>query len=63
MPESSRSDQEQTGGGAPQKGSGEGNRGADFGASEPSTAGTDRDADPSGESKNEGHGHTNPRKE
>jgi hypothetical protein len=35
----------------------EANRGAEFGTSERATRGTDRDADPSGESKNQGHGH------
>jgi hypothetical protein len=40
---------------------GDGNRGADFGASERATRGTDRDLDRSGESKNQGHGH--PREE
>jgi hypothetical protein len=33
------------------------NRGAEFGTSERATRGTNRDADPSGESKNQGHGH------
>ena len=37
------------------------NRGADFGSREPGTAGTNRDADRSGASKNQGHGH--PREE
>lgn len=40
---------------------GEENRGADFGTSERATRGTNRDADESGESKNQGHGH--PREE
>ncbi len=40
---------------------GEDNRGAEFGTSERATRGTNRDADESGESKNEGHGH--PREE
>lgn len=35
----------------------EGNRGAEFGAAERGTRGTDRDVDPSGESMNQGHGH------
>lgn len=35
----------------------EGNRGAEFGTSERATRGTNRDADASGESKNQGHGH------
>ncbi len=33
------------------------NRGAEFGTSERATRGTDRDADESGEPKNQGHGH------
>lgn len=37
------------------------NRGAEFGTSEKATRGTDRDADRTGESKNQGHGH--PREE
>jgi hypothetical protein len=40
---------------------GEENRGAKFGTSEPGTAGTNRDADETGESRNQGHGH--PREE
>lgn len=40
---------------------GEDNEGADFGTSERATRGTNRDADRSGESKNQGHGH--PREE
>jgi hypothetical protein len=36
---------------------GEHNRDEEFGARRPGTAGTDRDADPSGESKNQGHSH------
>lgn len=40
---------------------GDHNRGAEFGAAEPGTAGTDRDLDRSGTSKNQGHGH--PREE
>jgi hypothetical protein len=40
---------------------GENNQGAEFGASDRSTRGTDRDLDTSGESKNQGHGH--PREE
>lgn len=40
---------------------GRGNGGAGFGTSERGTRGTDCDADPSGESKNQGHGH--PREE
>ena len=39
----------------------ENDRGADFGTSERATRGTNRDADRSGESKNQGHGH--PREE
>ena len=37
------------------------NQGAEFGTSEPATRGTNRDADRSGRSRNEGHGH--PREE
>jgi hypothetical protein len=33
------------------------NRGAEFGAAERGTRGTDRDADETNESKNQGHGH------
>ena len=40
---------------------GEGSRGDELGAREPGTAGTDRDLDRSGESRNQGHGH--PREE
>jgi hypothetical protein len=40
---------------------GEDNRGAEFGTRERATRGTDRDADRSGRSKNQGHGH--PREE
>lgn len=40
---------------------GERNQGADFGTSERATRGTNRDADRSGTSRNEGHGH--PREE
>ncbi len=40
---------------------GESNRGADFGTSERATRGTNRDADRSGTSRNQGHGH--PREE
>lgn len=40
---------------------GEHNQGAEFGTEERATRGTNRDADPSGESKNQGHGH--PREE
>lgn len=51
-----------TGVGEPrQEGAGEKNRGAEFGTHEPGTAGTNRDADEKGASKNEGHGH--PREE
>ena len=39
----------------------EGQEGRGFGSREPGTAGTNRDADESGESKNQGHGH--PREE
>jgi hypothetical protein len=34
------------------------NQGAEFGTSERATRGTNRDADPSNESMNQGHGHT-----
>jgi hypothetical protein len=34
------------------------NQGAEFGTSERGTRGTNRDAAPSNESKNQGHGHT-----
>ena len=50
-----------TTGDTPRGAQGEENRGDAFGAKRPSTAGTDRDADRSGESKNQGHGH--PREE
>ncbi len=40
---------------------GENNQGAEFGTAERATRGTNRDADPTGESKNQGHGH--PREE
>jgi len=40
---------------------GENGRGDAFGAREPGTAGTDRDLDRAGESRNQGHGH--PREE
>lgn len=36
---------------------GENNTREEFGARRPGTAGTNRDADPSGESKNQGHSH------
>lgn len=36
---------------------GENNQGAEFGTSDRATRGTNRDADGSGESKNQGHGH------
>lgn len=48
----------QTPPGAPQE---EENQGAEFGTSERATRGTNRDADQSGGSKNQGHGH--PREE
>ena len=56
----------QTEGGAttgmtPEGTEGEHNQGAEFGASEAGTRGTDRDLDRSGTSKNQGHGH--PREE
>lgn len=51
-----------TGGvGQPDGDSGEHNRGAEFGTAEKATRGTNRDADQSGVSKNQGHGH--PREE
>jgi hypothetical protein len=50
-----------TSGDTPPGTEGENNRGDQFGAREPGTAGTDRDLDRSGESKNQGHGH--PREE
>lgn len=43
------------------QGEGTHNQGAEFGTSERATRGTDRDADASGVSKNQGHGH--PREE
>lgn len=46
-----------TSGDTPKGTQGENNSGAESGAREPGTAGTDRDADASGESKNQGHGH------
>ena len=45
----------------PTNGDSENDRGADFGTSERGTRGTNRDADESGTSINEGHGH--PREE
>ncbi|HEX6748575.1 MAG TPA: hypothetical protein VF092_14855 [Longimicrobium sp.] len=45
----------------PEGDEGEHNRGSEFGAREPGTAGTDRDLDRSGTSINQGHGH--PREE
>lgn len=56
----------QTGGGSqsgmtPEGEEGENNQGAKFGTAEKATRGTNRDADASGESKNQGHGH--PREE
>lgn len=50
-----------TTGDTPEGVQGEDNKGSKFGAREPGTAGTNRDADRSGESKNQGHGH--PREE
>jgi hypothetical protein len=50
-----------TSGDTPPGTQGENNRGDEFGAREPGTAGTDRDLDRSGKSKNQGHGH--PREE
>lgn len=56
----------QTGGGArtgmtPEGDPGDRSRGAEFGTPEPATRGTNRDADESGTSINQGHGH--PREE
>lgn len=56
----------QTGGGArtgmtPEGEQGPHNEGAEFGASDAATRGTNRDADESGTSRNQGHGH--PREE
>jgi hypothetical protein len=45
----------------PSSGDSENDRGADFGTSERATRGTNRDADESGTSVNQGHGH--PREE
>jgi hypothetical protein len=45
----------------PQGDEGADNHGADFGTAERGTRGTNRDADPSGTSANQGHGH--PREE
>jgi hypothetical protein len=50
-----------TSGDTPKGTQGENNEGAEFGASERATRGTDRDLDTSGESRNQGHGH--PREE
>jgi hypothetical protein len=50
-----------TSGNTPKGTQGENNSGDEFGARRPGTAGTDRDLDTSGESKNQGHGH--PREE
>ena len=50
-----------TSGDTPRGTEGENNHGEEFGARRPGTAGTDRDADTTGESKNQGHGH--PREE
>jgi hypothetical protein len=44
--------------GAPRKGEDASNSGAEFGTSEPGTRGKNRDFDHSGESMNQGHGHT-----
>lgn len=46
-----------TSGDTPKGTQGENNSGDEFGARRPGTAGTDRDADTTGESKNQGHGH------
>jgi hypothetical protein len=50
-----------TTGNTPEGTQGENNKGDEFGAKRPATAGTDRDLDRSGESQNQGHGH--PREE
>lgn len=50
-----------TSGNTPEGTQGENNQGAEFGASDRATRGTDRDLDTSGESRNQGHGH--PREE
>ena len=50
-----------TGGSTPPGTEGDDNHGAEFGASDRATRGTDRDLDRSGESRNQGHGH--PREE
>ena len=50
-----------TTGNTPEGTQGENNEGAEFGASERGTRGTNGDADATGESKNQGHGH--PREE
>lgn len=44
-------------GDTPKEVQGENNQGDEFGAKRPATAGTDRDLDRSGESRNQGHGH------
>lgn len=46
---------------SPDQGEGDHNQGAEFGTSDRATRGTNRDADTSGESRNQGHGH--PREE
>ena len=43
---------------SPHQGEGDHNHGAEFGASDAATRGTNRDADTSGVSQNQGHGHT-----
>ena len=50
-----------TSGDTPKGTEGEDNQGAEFGARDAATRGTDRDLDTSGESRNQGHGH--PREE
>jgi hypothetical protein len=47
-----------SGTGAPRDGDEPSNRGAEFGTSERGTRGKNRDFDESGESMNQGHGHT-----
>ncbi|HEX6039976.1 hypothetical protein [Longimicrobium sp.] len=46
-----------TSGNTPEGAQGENNKGDEFGAKRPATAGTDRDLDRSGESKNQNHSH------
>ena len=46
-----------TTGNTPEGVQGEDNKGDEFGARRPATSGTNRDADATGESKNQGHSH------